>query len=173
MYRPDPEVQRTLALYPAADAIGFSVFEGSRSPIDFGMRVVKEQKNRESLRHIHALLKEYTPDVVLVDDYMGEGSRRSKRIGRLIETIVGIASRKNMTTRAYCLLQRRECFARFGAFSKEEIAHEIVKQFPQFAPRLPQKRKPGGAEDPRMAIFDATSLIFAYQYFEKRKRKGI
>jgi RNase H-fold protein (predicted Holliday junction resolvase) len=173
MYRPDPEVQRTLALYPSANAIGFSVFEGSLSPIDFGMRVVKEQKNKKSLQYIHALLIEYTPDIVVVDDYMDEGCRRSERTELLIETIVGIAHGKTITTRVYSRLQIRECFARFGAVNKDEIAHEIAKQFPEFAPRLPQKRKPARAEDPRMAIFDATALIFAYQFFEKKKRRGI
>ena len=146
-------VERILALYPAADGVGFSVFEGPSLPIAFGVKVVKEEKNKESLRHVYALLKAYTPDVVVVDDYMEGGSRRSERVERLIETIVGIAHQKKMTTRAYSRLQIRGCFSRFGAFTKQHIAHEIAKQFPEFEPRLPQERKPARAEDPRMVIF--------------------
>lgn len=53
-------------------------------------------------------------------------------------------------------------FRRFNAYSKYEIASMLSEVFPELLWKLPPKRKIWQSEHPRMALFDAVALGFAY-----------
>ena len=61
--------------------------------------------------------------------------------------------------------------AKYGVYTKHYIARVIAKQFPELEHRVPPPRKIWRAEDPRMHIFDATSLGMTH-YFIEKKRTG-
>lgn len=163
--------KRVLAIAPIGMGFGYAVFEGPLSPLDWGVRRAVGNKNVRSLRKIAALFDWYRPDVVVVENYAGEGSRRGPRIQRLIRGIVSLAEKKNIRTEGYSRADIRACFVRFRACTKEEIARAIVEYVPELQPRLPPPRKIWMSEDARMSIFDAASLIFTF-YHVKTHGKG-
>jgi hypothetical protein len=156
-----------LAAFPSARGFGYAVFEGPSSLIDWGVKGVHgTQKNRESLQKMRELLTFYRPDVVVLEDYEGHGSRRARRIEILINLITAHAHGEGMRTVSFSRADMRVCF---GLTSKREIAEAIVRDFPELEPRLPPVRKIWMSEDRRMNIFDAVAL--AMTFFHTRHRK--
>jgi hypothetical protein len=155
-----------LAIFPSTKGFGYAVFEGPRSLVDWGVRAVRgRQKNLESLNGVRALLTFYRPDVLVLENYEGVGSRRAKRVRTLINLMAAQAARERMTTASFC---RAEVRASFGLTTKRRIAEAIVREFPELEPRLPPVRKIWMSEDPRMSIFDAAAL--AMTFFDTRSR---
>ena len=151
--------------------IAFAVFRGPWAPQRWGVRVLRGDKNRQSLLKAADLIARYQPDVIVIDDYAGEGSRRAKRIETLIDEISELARGKKIRVHRYSRAMMRECFSEFDAFTKFEIAQAIAKMLSEFAPQLPPKRKIWLPEDPRMGIFDAVALVFSFFYFDNKKTR--
>ncbi len=138
-------------------------------PFDWGFRHVQGDKNKHSLDKVRKLIDEYTPDVLLLEDYAGAGSRRAARIERLIDDIAALATEFGITVERYSRSRIQECFAEYDAVTKYEIATAISQSLPEFPPQLPPERKIWLPEDYRMSIFDAVSLIFTHFYFQAIK----
>ena len=162
---------RVLALYPSASGFGYSVFEGAREPIAYGVKVIETEKNKQSMRDMKTMIEAYRPDFVILEDYTGEGSRKSKRVELLIETIVSFAHSKGVKTRCYSRAQIRGTFSQYGAFTKQEIAEAIAREFPEFEPHVPPKRSIYRPESARMSIFDATAFVMTHYFFQSEKQK--
>ncbi len=158
-----------LSVFPSVRGFGFAVFQGAWTPIDWGFRHVKGDKNKESLRKVRELIESYEPSVFLVEDCAGEGSNRAPRIEALIKDIAALAAKKDIKAHRYSRARIRECFAEFGAVNKHQIAVAISESLPEFPPQLPLPRKIWLPEDYRMCIFDAVSLIFTHFYFHTVK----
>ena len=60
-----------------------------------------------------------------------------------------------------------DVFDQFGVKNKFGIAKMICERLPVFEKRLPPERKPWMAEDPRMNLFDAVSLVVTYYFLEE------
>jgi hypothetical protein len=155
-----------LAVYPAVRGFGFALFHGAWTPIDWGFRHVDGDKNTACLDKVRALIEDYAPDTLLLEDHRGAGSRRCPRVTVLIDEIARLAMGKGISVARYSRDQIRECFAEFDATSKYDIARAISRVLPEFPPQLPPERKIWLPEDTRMSIFDAVSLIFTHFYFE-------
>ena len=132
---------------------------------DTTFRHVQGDKNTRSLAKARQLIDEFIPDVILLEDYDGAGSRRAPRIENLIDDIAVLANERGIRTKRYSRSQIQECFAEYGATTKYEIATAISQSLPEFPPQLPPQRKIWLPEDYRMSIFDAVSLIFTYFFF--------
>lgn len=158
-----------LAVFPSVRGFGFALFHGAWVPLDWGFRHVDGDKNQACLERVGKLIDAYTPDILLLEDHAGEGSRRSPRVETLIDDLASQASRKGIAVARYSRDQIRECFAEFGATTKYEIAQAISRSLPEFPPQLPPERKIWLPEDYRMSIFDAVSLIFTHFYVEAIK----
>ena len=158
--------QLVCAIYPSTRGFGYAVFEGPTSLIDWGVRAVRSrQKNLASLTKVRELLAFYRPDVLVLEDYQGRGSRRVKRIQILINLIAAHAAEERIATAFFSRADVRTCF---GLITKREIAEAIVREFPELEPRLPPVRKIWMSEDVRMNIFDAGAL--AITFFENKSR---
>ncbi len=156
-----------LAIDPATPGIGFALFEGPRLPIDFGVKDAKVNKNAQGLLKVRELIDFYHPDVIVVEDYAGEGSRRCDRVQRLIRDIKKLAKTKKIKTYQYSRSAIRKTFAQFNAKTKYQIAQKITEWMPTFILRLPPERKMWTSEDPRMNIFDAVSLALTFFHVEE------
>jgi hypothetical protein len=155
-----------LAIFPSAKGFGYVVFDGPRSLVDWGARGARgNKKNAQSLQRIRELLAFYRPDVLVLEDYEGLGSRRAKRVEALIRSMAAHATREGMSTASF---SRAEVRASFGLTAKRQIAEAIAREFPELEPRLPPVRKIWMSEDPRMSIFDAAAL--AMTFFETASR---
>jgi hypothetical protein len=153
------------AIYPSTRGFGYAVFEGPNSLVDWGVRAIRSrQKNLASLSKVRELLAFYRPDVLVLEDYQGRGSR-AKRIQTLINLMTAHATEERITTASYC---RSDVRSSFGLTTKREIAEDIVREFPELEPRLPPVRKIWMSEDVRMNIFDAAAL--AITFFDSKSR---
>jgi Holliday junction resolvasome RuvABC endonuclease subunit len=151
-----------MAVFPSTRGFGYVVFKGPYLPIDWGIKHVSRDKNAECLAKVADLFEWYHPDTVVLEDYRGRASRRTKRIERLIESISDLAQQQRMETYSYSRAAIRNCFAAFGAGTKQEIAQAIAEQLPELGTRLPPVRKIWMSEDPRMSIFDAAALAITF-----------
>ena len=155
-----------LAVFPSTRGFGYAVFEGPKSLVDWGVKGVHStQKNSESLKRIRELLTFYRPDVLVLEDYEGLGSRRAKRVEALIKSMAAHATREGMSTASF---SRAEVRASFGLTAKRQIAEAIARDFPELEPRLPPVRKIWMSEDRRMNIFDAAAL--AMTFFDTKRQ---
>ena len=154
--------KRVLALQPTTRGFGFCVFEGAQQPIDWGVKDIRKDKNKVSLAKISELIEFYAPEVLVVENFSGEGSRRAQRIERLIHQIAYVGDKKRIPVRSYSREEIRNAFRPFGAETKYEIAKVIARWLPGFESRLPPVRKIWMSEDYRMAIFDAASFALTF-----------
>ena len=174
-----PLMPRVLAIDPTTNGFAYAVFEGSDFLLDWGLTQVRpEEKNALCMKRIDALIARYLPDVLVLEDCDGKGSRRNRRVRSLIRGIQRLAAKRSVRTRAFSRGQVREVFASLGRPTKRLIASEIARRLPEFAPRLPRFRsesRPRGLgiyerEAERMSIFDAASL--AVTYFESQAKRS-
>src|SRR5437870_10246103 len=92
---------RVLAINPSTRGFGFAVLEGPNRLIDWGVKETKKNKNTRSLKLIEDLIDRYQPNVILVEDYAGKGSRRCRRIQGLINDISKLALKKKIRVRSF------------------------------------------------------------------------
>jgi hypothetical protein len=152
--------QLVCAIYPSTRGFGYAIFERPHSLVDWGVKAIhSRQKNLASLRKVRELLSFYRPDVLVLEDYRGRGSRRAKRIQTLINLIAAHAAEERIATASFSRSDVRACF---GLTTKREIAETIVREFPELEPRLPPVRKIWMSEDVRMNIFDAAALAVTF-----------
>jgi Holliday junction resolvasome RuvABC endonuclease subunit len=158
-----------LALAPSARGFGYAVFEGPGEIIDWGVQAIPSKERARRIARIEALVDWYAPDVIVVENYTGQGSRRGERTRRQIRAIVQIAHRRRIKVRSYSRAMIRQCFARFNARGKDAIARVIAREFPEMEPRLPPPRRPWMSEDTRMGMFDAAALALTHFYISSAR----
>ena len=153
---------RILAIAPCVQGIGFIVFNGPQTPIDWGVKWTRVEKNTKGVAKIAELMDRYQPEIVVLEDPHGEGSRRAKRIEDLLEAIASMVRRRNVAIARYSRAQVRHHFAGDGAATKYRIAKVIAQYLPDLAPRLPAERKIWLPEHANMSLFDAASLALTH-----------
>jgi Holliday junction resolvasome RuvABC endonuclease subunit len=161
-----------LAIDPSTRGFGFAILEGPEKLVDWGVKETRADKKAKSLELIDDLIELYQPRVIVVEDYAGKGSRRCRRIERLINDISKLALKRKIRVGSFSRLKVRQVFSGSGASNKQEIAIAIANRFPELAPRLPRFRKPWMSEDYRMSIFDAVALALTFFFKFKNKRDG-
>jgi Holliday junction resolvasome RuvABC endonuclease subunit len=160
---------RILAIDPTSRGFGYVVFEGTMRLIDWAVVSLKTERDTRTLARIGGLLLRCHPDVVVLEKSNAKGSRRGKRVRRLLEEISELARSHHCGVRRYSRIQVRQVFDGRGARNKHDIAAFIAESYPELFPRLPRYRKPWMPEDERMAIFDAASFALAYFAEEQRQ----
>jgi hypothetical protein len=157
-------MKRILAIDPITRGFGFAVLDGPQLLVDWGLRGTKPSPNpmQRSLREIIKLLEVYSPDRVVVEDYLGARSRRGKRGRQLIERIMALAGERRVPTHRISRAGLHRAFAADNACTKYTIALATVRRFPELAIRLPPIRKPWMSESTQMGVFDAVALALAF-----------
>ncbi len=161
---------RVLAIDPTTKGFGFAILEGTERLVDWGVAHVDEPKHAHSLKRVDRLIQDYLPDVLVVEDAAGDGSRRCARVERLLRDTRTLAAKRRLKTRSFGRGAVRKAFASAGATTKEQIAGVLAAWYPELVLRLPPPRKPWMSEDERMSIFDAAAL--ARTFFFQRERRG-
>jgi len=162
--------KRVLAIDPTTKGFGFAVMEEPERLIDWGVKGVMKSKKERSLELIADLIDQYQPDVIVVEDFAGRGSRRCKRVQELIARIIKLGSEKKVRIRDFSPLSVKKAFFGSGASTKHQIATAIAQRLPELAPRVPPFRRCWMSEDYRMSIFDAVSFALTFFYFEIKKK---
>jgi len=162
--------EKVLAIDPATVGLGYAVIEDeSFQLLDWGIKTSISTKQAVCLDKAKELIEKYRPDVIVLEDYEGDGSRRCRRIQKLILKIIELAEEKKIKVRTFSRDQIRQTFSPYTATTKYEIAQVIGHVYPELGPRLPRYRKLWMSEDYRMNIFDAVALGMTYFHSAKNK----
>ena len=152
-----------LAVHPFTRGVAYTLFEGPLSPVDWGVKSIKgKQKNALALEATKQLIERLQPDVLVLQDLSGPNVHRAERIRRLQHLIASHAEGQSIEVHRYRRREIQECFKPVGAVTRYEIAQAIASQVHAFGHRLPPKRNIWDAEDVRMSLFDAASLVMTF-----------
>lgn len=143
---------------------GYALFEGINEPVDWGTKAKKKTSFYEEAR---VLIHLFEPSVVVLPDAGSTHAWPAKGIKRQIKLIAAFAERREIEVLHYTRRDIRRHFAHYGAKNKDEIAREIGKLMPEFAPRIPPMRKPWQGEHRRMTLFDSLALMVTYYATER------
>ncbi|MBK8245344.1 MAG: hypothetical protein IPK88_18100 [Saprospiraceae bacterium] len=155
------------ALYPNANGFGFVYLENPRKLLDYGSVRINPISNRKVLERIKRSLDYLRPYLVIIQDPEGKASRVGRRVRRLIDKIIVLATEENLKIVQYSRDQVRDVFEQFGAVTKYEIAKVLLTEFKELELREPKKRKTWQSESHNMPIFDALSLALTYYWVEE------
>jgi hypothetical protein len=162
----------SLAVAPSNRGFGFAVFEGQSTLVDWRVKTVKGDKNEQTLTKLKALISQYQPAVLIIQDYTAHGSRRSPRIQELGRSMMALGAEQGISVALISERELQKVFFGNRKGTKFEIAKILADRFPEeLAARLPRRRKPWMSQDYRMDIFDAVGLNVAF--WAKRLHKLI
>jgi Holliday junction resolvasome RuvABC endonuclease subunit len=160
----------TLAIAPNSRGFGYIAFEDSCVPLDWGVKDVRRDKLRGSLRQVRELMAMLRPSIVVLEDVDHSTSRRSARIRRMTRKIAALVEEQRVTVVRCTKREVYAAFERLGAENKDDIAGLVAKMVPALAPRLPRRRRIWESEHYSMAIFEAAAL--AVLISQKAKARG-
>lgn len=156
-----------LAIDPFTRGFGYALFEGPKTPLDWGVTDIRSEKNQISLERVKKLISFYQPEILILEDCSKSRNRRCRRIRDLIAQIEKFADSRKVPVQKYSFDRVQEVFSFLGIRTKHRIAETICEWLPELNSRIPPKRKPWMSEDRRMSIFDAVALILTYYYLEE------
>ena len=90
-----------VAVHPTSRGFGWVVFEGPVAPVDWGIATAKVNRSATSMRRFEALLTQYQPSVVVLEDFEGDGARRGARIQDLARSMSGLADNRDIEVVVY------------------------------------------------------------------------
>lgn len=157
-----PDRDRVMGIHPTARGFGWVVFEGPFRPIDWGLVSARKDKNATCLKRLDGLLARFAPEVLVLEAYDRESSRRARRIARLGASVQRAADLRGVESAVYHRAQVREAFAETGAKTRRDIAEAVARHLEAFRHRLPPPRKPWDSEDAREALFAAAALVLTH-----------
>ena len=157
--RPRHTDNLVLTIYPFSRGFAFVLFEAPKSPIDWGVKEIKEKhRNDKTMAGIKILIEKYRPVVIVIEDVGERRYRRTARVRKLYRMLIKFADRERIDLHRIEPHAIWEHFAGTGALTKYEVAKAIVQQLPTFAHRMPRIRKPWMSADPRQSLFDSAAL---------------
>ena len=138
------------------------VLESPSTPVDWGIKSVRDKQEEKALAAISKLLQHYRPDIFVIEE--PKESRRWPRIQSLLEAASHLPETQHITVRRFPMARVKKVFRTFQAETKYQIAHAVAQQLAELAPRLPRFRKPWMSQDSRLGIFDAAALALTYYH---------
>jgi len=155
----------TLVLYPNTWGIGYVICAGPKDILDFGLKQVKRNTQKDYSEKAKWFIEYCKPEVVILLDPKTKG-KSSKRIPDALDEIKRLVSTHQLTLFEYTRSQVVYVFSEFKAHTKYEIAMLIISWYPQLKSREPHKRLPWMAEHYQMGVFDAFSLMLTHFYLK-------
>lgn len=156
-----------LAIYPNALGFGFAFMENALTLKDYQIVTARPMSNNTLMSRICDYIDYYEPDIVVVEDYKGKQSKKSKRVTKLIISISEYAQSKNIKTVFYSREQIKFVFSEFNAKTKYEISKTITENIPELKKLLKPKRKLWEAEPYSQGVFDAVSLAITHYFLSE------
>lgn len=156
--------QIILSLYPNSIGFGYAILTNALTVINSQVVQVRPISNSHALKRIKELIDYYEPKIVVIEDYLGVGSRKSKRIQKMIDAIEHYGAKKNLKTHKYSRADIRFVFSNFNAHTKYEIACVIAENIKSMEYKLMKPRKISESEKYMAGAFDAVSLGITHFY---------
>lgn len=120
--------------------------------------------NNEILKKVQEKIHFYLPELIILEDAGGFGSRKGKRVRKAISKIEKYALSEKLNVNKYSRNDIRFVFNSFNAYSKYEIAKVITENVKNLPVSLPQKRLSHKPEHYSMNIFDSIALGITHYY---------
>ena len=140
---------------------------------DWGVKSVKGEKNKESLKKLEALILDYQPDLLVLEDHWAKQSRRSLRIKEVGKLVIAMAADQKLPVSMFSRQEVNEAFFVDGEGTKYDMAELLAKRFlEELGDRLPPKRRAWMSEDSRMDIFSALALALRQRIQTKTSSTG-
>jgi RNase H-fold protein (predicted Holliday junction resolvase) len=144
---------RIIALDPTTKGFGYAILDLPLRLIAWGLAHISGEKRSGAVARFEALLDQFRPDAVVLEDATAPGSRRYPRMRDLIETLAKTARERGVAVYTVARLAVIACFS-----SKDERATKA-----KIAKTLAvAQRKTWQSEDERISIFDAVSLAVTF-----------
>lgn len=161
---------RLMAVAPATHGFGYVVMEGGNSLVDWGVKIVKRDKNNGCLRWVDKLAEHFQPDVLVLQNTRTKDSRRSKRIQELTGQMIEWARGRKLKVAKYSGRTVTSLLSEGGKGTKHSIAERMAGLFPEeLGPCLPKRRRIWMAENRKMAIFEAAALAVVFRMKKAQK----
>ena len=159
---------RVLGISLSTRGVGFALMEGESNLIDWGLRVVKGDKNARCLSHVGNLITRYEPTIIALEDTLSAGVRRVSRVHALSQEIVQLARSHNIRVKVFTRKHIRSGLLRNPNGTKHAVAEQLAARFQgEIGFRLPRKRRCGKNADSRMDVFDAVALADVFLTMHK------
>lgn len=120
--------------------------------------------NNEILKKVREKIQFYLPELIILEDAEGFGSRKGKRVRKAIAKIEKYAKSEKLNVSKYSRNDIRFVFNSFNAHSKYEIAKVITENVKNLPISLPEKRLSHKPEHYSISIFDAIALGITHYY---------
>jgi hypothetical protein len=164
--------ETVLALYFNTIGFGYAVFEGISEPVDWKVRRATDKHDTGFSKQVRELLDLFDPSVVVVRKCLTkEQWACSDRTKQRTKKVKAMAKKKGVRVVDYSRVEIRQCFSRYGAVNKDEIARAIGQIVPDFEHLVPPMRACWDKEAYRMGVFDATSLIITYYWADQLDKR--
>jgi hypothetical protein len=154
---------RILALDPTTKGFGYAVLDLPLRLVAWGMAHIEGEKRSGAILRFEALLDQFRPDAVVLEDTTAQGSRRYPRVRDLLDALAKVARERGIQVQS---VSRLVVIAYFSSKDEPATKHSIAKTlavaYPELAERVPKKRKTWQSEDERIAVFDALSLAVTF-----------
>lgn len=150
-----------LAIAPNSRGFGFVLFQSPKQLLDWGVKEARVDKNARCIALVTQLMERVQPRVLIIEDWLYEGCRRSARVKMLLTELANLASNSGIIVYTYSRRQVRGTFGAAGK-SKDAIAVAIAESVPALLPWLPRRRRIWESEHHSMAIFEATALAVTH-----------
>jgi len=156
---------RILALDLRHRRLGYAVFEGHRTLLDWGVRIYPANGDAETalaVKRLNALVELFTPEVIVVKKERWEQSNTDSGVTPVIKAVSMVATSRSIPIQLVPQTDLMAAFNPLGYHTREEIADALTRIFPELTWHLPPKRKVWQSQHPRMTVFDAIALGFTY-----------
>jgi hypothetical protein len=154
---------RILAIDLRMSRFAYAIYEGPRHLLDWGGRASPPSKKRNlAAERVAELLKLFHPAILVMRKDRSGGTCNELFLGQIAEQVRNEAAIRSVPVVILCPEDVRQAFCSFRVRTKDDIAAALTGIFPELLWDLPRKRKKWDNEHPRMAVFDAIALGFAY-----------
>jgi hypothetical protein len=152
-----------LAIAPVHRGFGFAVLvKGHTRLLDWGVKHIEKDKNARCRAEGERLVRQYRPDVLVLQDYWAKDVRRSARIRELGTELMKVAENHQVKVLLLSKKGISRAIAAGASDTKQKLAERLVEKFPHdLKSRLPPRRRPWESEHSRMSIFEAVALVVA------------
>jgi Holliday junction resolvasome RuvABC endonuclease subunit len=167
-----------LALYPGTRKVGIAVLEvPTRRLIKAQVRNVEATVASggivECSRHLAlSLFEAWQPEVLVIEQTDYRGSRRSRALLQVAETVISLAQQRQMTVKAYTPADLHKTLIPDGlGRTKAMLCRILVHQYPELGSYLPKLcRGIGDSEPYYFRLFMAVALGLTWLRTEGRKQ---
>ena len=159
--------ERILAIYFNYLGFGFTYMKNPLEVIEKGMHCITPIDNKKVIQKVKHLIKRTKPERIVIEDYTGNGSNKSKRVIELLKTIQAYTKRKGIVLSSYSREQIKLVFSNWHAQTRYEIAEVISRNVEAYRNLLFDKPKYPNVEHFRSAQFDSASLGITHYYLSQ------